>query len=110
MKTWGRTRITFSKDEVTIIRKLQGLAQAPCPECGKPVDMATPEQAVTLTGVHSRVIYGWVERGQVHFTETADGHLLICLTSLRETRESALQQTQELVSPGKSRLLPATNE
>jgi hypothetical protein len=76
------TRITINTSELTLIKKLHGLAEADCLRCGARVDMATPEQAVTLTGIHSRTIYGWVESGQVHFLETTEGHLLICLVSL----------------------------
>jgi hypothetical protein len=77
-----QTRITINTSELTLIKKLQGIATADCPPCGVRVEMATPEQAVTLTGIHSRVIYGWVESGQLHFLETAEGHLLVCLPSL----------------------------
>jgi hypothetical protein len=76
------TRITINTSELTLIKKLQGIAIADCLPCGARVEMATPEQAVTLTGIPSRVIYGWVESGQLHFLETAEGHLLICLPSL----------------------------
>lgn len=92
-------RITVSKSEVTLIKKLHGTAEADCPQCRARVAMATPEQAVTLTGIHSRVIYGWVEREWVHFIETAEGHLLVCLDSLRTAYECSLQETQEIVSP-----------
>lgn len=92
-------RITVNKSEVTLIKKLHGTAEADCPACQMRVEMATPEQAVTLTGIHARVIYGWVERERVHFIETAEGHLLICLDSLRAAYENSLRETQERVSP-----------
>ncbi len=78
-----RTRITINTRELTLITKLQCTTAADCPQCEARVEMATPEQAVTLTGIPSRQIYGWVESGQLHFLETAEGHLLICLDSLR---------------------------
>src|SRR5689334_612844 len=81
------TRIIINTSELTLIKRLQGLAEADCLLCGARVEMATPEQAVTLTGIASRVIYGWVESGQVHFLETAEGHLLICLVSLLSIRQ-----------------------
>ena len=85
MKKWERRGITVSKVEVTVIRKMQGKALATCPPCGRQVEMATPEQAVTLTGIHSRTIYGWVESGRLHFIETSGGHLFVCLGSLRKS-------------------------
>jgi hypothetical protein len=84
------TRITINTSELTLIKKLYGIAEADCPPCGARVEMATPEQAVTLTGIPSRVIYGWVEGGRVHCIETAKAQLLICLDSLRTAqRESS---------------------
>ena len=83
MKREERIRITVSKEEITVIRKMQGNAQANCAACGQVVEMATPEQAATITGSSSRAIYSWVESGRLHFIETAGGHLLVCLDSLR---------------------------
>jgi hypothetical protein len=94
------TRITINTSELTLIKKLHGLAEADCLRCGARVEMATPEQAVTLTGIHSRTIYGWVESGQVHFLETIEGHLLICLVSLL-----SIQQDKPHLRPA---LPPAT--
>ena len=82
MKKLKRTRIIVNTSELTIIRKLRGPTQADCPLCRARVEMATVEQVVTLTGIHSRAIYRSVERGRLHFIETAEGHLLICLNSL----------------------------
>lgn len=44
------------------------------------------EEAVAVAGVSSRVIHQWVEAGLMHFTETPEGHLLICLNSLMQQR------------------------
>ena len=99
-------RITVNRSEWTLIKKLHGTATAVCPQCQARVEMATPEQAVTLTGIHSRVIYAWVEREYVHFIETAQGHLLVCLDSLRVAYQDSLSETQELASPGNPRSLP----
>jgi hypothetical protein len=75
------TRITINTSALTLTKKLPGLAEADCPPHGTPVEMATPEQAVTLTGIHSRTIYGRVESGCVKLLETAEARLLICLDS-----------------------------
>jgi hypothetical protein len=100
-----RTYITVSASEITLIKKLKGAAEAYCSACRARVEMATIEQAVTMTGLHSRAIYGWVERGLIHFLETAEGHLLICLPSLRDAQKNSCRETQKLESPDKS--LPA---
>jgi hypothetical protein len=82
LKQIRQTRITISKREVIVLRKTKGFAQADCAGCGKQVDMLTPEQAVTLIGLSSLSIYRLVESRQLHFRETQQGHLLICLESL----------------------------
>jgi hypothetical protein len=103
MEKLKRTRITVNSTELTIIRRLHGTAQIDCLQCGARVEMATPGQAVTLTGIHWRAIYELVERSRVHFIETADGHLLVCLDSLYDAQENLAQQAG---SPGKP-LLPS---
>ena len=44
--------------------------------------MLTAEGAAGAAGVSTRTIYRWVESGKIHFTETAEGRVLICLDSL----------------------------
>ena len=46
--------------------------------------MVTPEEAALLAGLAARTIYRRVEGGSVHFTESADGTLLICADSIVE--------------------------
>jgi hypothetical protein len=53
-----------------------------CEACGATVEMVTAEQAAALAEVSTRAIYRQVESGQIHFTETADGQLFVCLNSL----------------------------
>jgi len=47
--------------------------------------MLTPEEAGLLAGVTARAIYRRAENELVHFTETADGALLICNNSIPES-------------------------
>ena len=44
--------------------------------------MIAPEQAAQMARVGPRTIYTWVESGKLHFLETPEGSLLICLDSL----------------------------
>jgi len=46
--------------------------------------MATAEQAALLAGVSTRQLYRWVEASKLHFTETPEGLLLVCLDSLAQ--------------------------
>ncbi len=40
------------------------------------------QEAAVLAGLSLRTIYALVEGGKVHFTETPDGLLLLCLNCL----------------------------
>lgn len=44
--------------------------------------MVTPERAAAIAGVTVRTINRWVEAESVHFTETRNGLLLLCVYSL----------------------------
>ena len=77
-----RTEIVIELDEVFVIRRRQTSPYFWCGRCREQVQMITPDEAATLTGLSWRVIYRWVEAGRIHFTETGDGHLLICRSSL----------------------------
>ena len=50
-----------------------------CKACGGETPMVTPELAADQAAVTVRTIYRWVEAERVHFIETPDGRLLICL-------------------------------
>jgi hypothetical protein len=82
VKKKTRTEITVETDELLIIRRRRKVARALCPECGAQAMMIPLEEAVTLSGVSSRVIHRWAEAGQIHFRETPDGFLLVCLDAL----------------------------
>jgi hypothetical protein len=47
--------------------------------------MVTIDQSAVLARVTSREIYREVEAGMLHFIETTEGSLLICLNSLNDS-------------------------
>lgn len=81
MRTKKRTEITIETDRVVVISKRQRSVLAWCRKCRCRVQMITVDEAATIAGVSSRMIYRWVEAERLHFTETAEGHLLICCQS-----------------------------
>lgn len=81
MTTRGRTRITVETERLLIISRHEG-AMVWCAACNRRVRMISVDEATTLTRLSSRTIYRWVETEKLHFTETADGLLRICATSL----------------------------
>jgi len=85
MRTKKRTRtteITVERSEVFVVRRAKKTARAWCAQCAAEVRMCAPDDAAALAHVSTRTIYRWVEAGRVHFAETAEGLLLVCLNSL----------------------------
>ena len=58
-----------------------------CGVCAGPSRMLTPDEAAALAGVSPRTVYRWVEAARVHFAETPDGSLSVCLASLSGVRD-----------------------
>ena len=54
-----------------------------CTACASYTVMVAPQQAALLTGLSVRTINRSVESHLVHFTETDEGLLLLCVNSLR---------------------------
>ena len=46
------------------------------------------EEAVAVAGLSSRALHRSVEAGALHFAETPEGFLLLCLNSLLARREA----------------------
>jgi len=82
VKTKKRTEITVETHRLLVMRKPTGTTQTWCARCCEQVEMATPERAALLAGVSLRAICRQVEANSIHFVETANGLLLICLNSL----------------------------
>lgn len=81
MSNKRRTETLIETHEVWVMRRPGGGRQ-PCLECGDGAGMLTPEEAAMLRSVSQMTIYRWVDDGQVHFTETPDGRLYVCLAPL----------------------------
>ncbi|HXG65370.1 MAG TPA: hypothetical protein VNO70_09690 [Blastocatellia bacterium] len=73
------TEITIEQEQLLLIRKSRRV-RIFCRECQGA--MVTPEEAVALLPMTTREIYRWVEAGRLHFRETGDGKLYVCLNSL----------------------------
>jgi hypothetical protein len=85
VSTKKRTTITIETERVLIISRRVGRHSPPrawCAECDALVKLVSPEAAAALASVSPRTIYRWVETDRLHFTETAENTLLICLNSI----------------------------
>ena len=78
-----RTEITIETHQVLILNRRQSSDLMSCEQCrtGRS-PLVTPEVAGSLTGVNTRTVYRWVEAGRLHYTETNNGGLFVCLASL----------------------------
>ena len=82
MKTRSKTEIIVETHRILTIKNGSRRNLARCEECGKQAPMVTVDEAVTLCRVSSRAVYRWVESGQVHYTESPGGSLLVCPDSI----------------------------
>ena len=80
---------------ITIIERPFISPQMSCDRCIQPSGMITPDEAAALCQVSTRIIYRWLEGGAIHFTEEANGALLICLSSLAATAENEPRLPEE---------------
>jgi hypothetical protein len=91
MKTKKTTRILHEEHEVLSVRRH---AYAPsqvivlCEECGSAVPLVALEEAMVVAGVSALTLYRMAEAGLIHFRESPEGLLLVCLDSLIKFRMS----------------------
>lgn len=78
-----RTVTTIESHEFWIVKR--PVTERPdivCHTCSEGSTMLTPEAAAEQAGVSQRTVLRWVEEGAVHFAETAEGRLFVCLAPL----------------------------
>ena len=86
-----KIQLTIETHQLLVIKRTKGSTQSWCGECAGDVPLIRPEEAAVLAGVSPRTIYRRVEAGLVHFAESSEGWLLICLDSLLD--ESRIEST-----------------
>lgn len=77
-----RTLITVETDRIVLINGLPSSPLTWCAACAAEVRMVTVDEAAAVARTSSRMIYRLVEDGQLHFMETPEGRLFVCLNSL----------------------------
>lgn len=77
-----RIEFTLETEEVMVIRKRGKPLVAWCGECNRQARMVTVDEAAAVAGASWREIFRRVEAGRLHFTETPERGLRICLNSL----------------------------
>jgi hypothetical protein len=82
VRTTKRTEITIETDRILVLSRRKVSVVSWCCECGQRTKMVTVDEAAAIAGVTSRTMYRSVDAERLHFTETADGVLMICRASL----------------------------
>lgn len=82
MKKKKRTEMVVEREQVLVIRRLDDRQPRWCAECAGQAQMVSVDEAAVLAGLSERTIYRRVEAGQLHFAESTDGLLLVCVKSL----------------------------
>lgn len=78
-----RTRITVETERVLVISsRRRRIVESWCDGCGHEVKLIRAEEAAFISGVGLRDICRQVEADNLHYMETADRVLMICLDSL----------------------------
>jgi hypothetical protein len=80
MKT-KRTEITIETERLLVVSSPRQTVDW-CSGCGARVQMLPINEAALVARTTARTVFGWVEAERVHFRETDQGSLLICLDSL----------------------------
>ena len=79
-----RVRRVTVKTERTLVFRSRGSVRVEwCAECGAEVGMVSVDGAAREAGVSELAIYKLVEEHALHFSEDAEGRVLVCLNSLR---------------------------
>jgi hypothetical protein len=92
-----RTEITIEAHRILVLRRPRRSLLAGCAICAG--DSLMPDEAATLARVDTRTIYRWIEADQIHFTETAEGQMLVCLSSLSDNVRSSSSKRQRFGQP-----------
>lgn len=82
------TKITLETERIIWLRQRRGFAPVWCAGCGDKTRMVSADEAALLTRMSARTLYRWIEAERIHFTETPDGLLMVCLKSLYDLKES----------------------
>ena len=93
-----KTTITVQRERLLVITPGRGRIEGWCERCRSEVLLMRVEEAAVTADITQRALFRLIEAGKLHFAETSDGAVLICLNSLLQTAGD----TQETTSNPKS--------
>jgi hypothetical protein len=82
VKKKRKTTIITETDRILVLNRNTGAAEGWCDHCDDLVGMVKPEDAVALAAFRLRAVYRLLEPDKLHFIESADGLVHVCLNSL----------------------------
>lgn len=92
----GRTRRKEERIEIherLIVRTTSGSFRALCEKCrATDAILLPPEQASTVTGTPTRLIYQLVEEGSIHYREVANGKLIVCVKTILLRQKASFER------------------
>ena len=74
--------VTRETHELLVFTRPGRPERAGCEGCAAVVEMVSLEEAAAASGATALTIYRRADAGELHFAETPEGALLICLLSL----------------------------
>lgn len=84
-----RIEIILETDHVILFRGGPPRRFGWCERCAGDVQMIPPEAASLVSRQEVRAIYRGIEAGRIHYAETSEGSLLVCLDSVRASSEKS---------------------
>jgi hypothetical protein len=87
-----KNEVAVEFERTTVIRRRKGPLSVWCPGCDVDVVMLTPDEATMLTSITTRVLFRLIDESRVHFSETNEGLVWICLPTLLEAIRSRSEQ------------------
>ena len=78
-----KTVITVETFQRTIFRSRREAKIAWCDRCAAEAVMLTPDEAAAHLQITAREIFRRTEAGEIHYSETETGALLVCRNSCR---------------------------
>jgi hypothetical protein len=76
-----KMKITFETDSLLIVRG-RNAKRAWCPRCAAEGEMIALENAGVISNLKPAALDEWLNSGELHLSQAADGSALICLNSL----------------------------
>ncbi|HEY0427024.1 MAG TPA: hypothetical protein VGC76_04380 [Pyrinomonadaceae bacterium] len=79
-----RVEISFEQREIWRVSRADKAETQICPFCLNDAPMISAEDLAALAAASPREIYRQIERGTLHFVETADKQIFVCFASFSE--------------------------